>query len=129
MAGDGISTRLQKEVSLVQQEISKFQELVHLDSKMNIKLQEFKEKFKGDLQSLLEHYFGPPNAATTVGVGKGKGVLRAPPGLAPKESIAPNSKISIEMGSAPMQVLGEEVSNRLFRLECLKFDGIEFRGW
>ncbi|KAK5785714.1 hypothetical protein PVK06_040324 [Gossypium arboreum] len=88
MAGDGLSTHLQKEVNVMQQEISKIQEeLVQLDTKMDIKFQEFKDEFKRDLQTLLGQYFGSPNAGVT---GKRKGVMRgAPPGFAPKDFVAP----------------------------------------
>ncbi|KAK5838992.1 hypothetical protein PVK06_007743 [Gossypium arboreum] len=50
MAGDGVSTRLQKEVSALQQDMSKMQEeLARLEAKMDTKFLEFKEEFRGDL--------------------------------------------------------------------------------
>ncbi|KAK5843477.1 hypothetical protein PVK06_005934 [Gossypium arboreum] len=56
---------------------------------MDTKFQEFKDKFRGDLQTLLGQYFGRP----TIGViGKGKGVMGgAPPGFAPKDFVTPNA--------------------------------------
>ncbi|PPS19195.1 hypothetical protein GOBAR_AA01386 [Gossypium barbadense] len=83
MAGDGVSTRLQKE-----------------------------DKFRGDLQTLLGQYFGPP----TIGViGKGKGVMGgAPPCFAPKDFVTPNaSQVLAEVSVAlPVDVGSVHLYNR-----------------
>ncbi|KAK5838446.1 hypothetical protein PVK06_007176 [Gossypium arboreum] len=83
MAGDGVSTRLQKEVGGLHQEVSKLQEeIVRLETKMEARFQEFKDEFRGDLQALLGQYFGPPPTGPTAHstTNKGKGVLGAPLG-------------------------------------------------
>lgn len=47
MVGDGVSTRLQKEVGSLQQDISKIQEeIAHLETKMENRLQEIKVEFR-----------------------------------------------------------------------------------
>ncbi|KAG8503273.1 hypothetical protein CXB51_001257 [Gossypium anomalum] len=93
MVGDGVSTRLQKEVGGMEQEISKIQdEIVRLETKMETRLQEFKDEFQGDLQALLGQYFGPPPKGPSLNgtLDKGKGVLGAPSGFLPKDSELPH---------------------------------------
>ncbi|KAG8483504.1 hypothetical protein CXB51_022371 [Gossypium anomalum] len=80
MAGDGVSTRMQKEMGNMQQEISKIhEEMARLETTMDSKFQAFREEFRGDLHALLNKYFD-----------KGKGVLGVPPGFPQKEGDALN---------------------------------------
>lgn len=137
MAGDGVSTRLQKEVVSMQQEISKIQEEMGLlETKMENRLKEFKEEFRGDLQAMLGQYFGPPSKSSLVNatVDKGKGVLGAPPGFSPKDSNLPHTQAEpfvMEGGSVHVreQTLASEASMKVSKLDCPKFDGTDFRGW
>ncbi|XP_012453555.1 uncharacterized protein LOC105775598 [Gossypium raimondii] len=137
MAGDGVSTRLQKEVGGMQQEISKIhEEITRVETKLEQRLQDFKTEFQGDLQVLLSQYFGPPPVGSSANVSgdKGKGVLGAPPGFGPKnrdfppmqaETVIPNG--GSEQVKDSSHIAGVSINHS--RLECPKFDGTDFRGW
>ncbi|KAH1031484.1 hypothetical protein J1N35_043658 [Gossypium stocksii] len=63
MARDKVSTRSQKEMGNMQQEISKIQDEMtqmeaRLEAKMDSKLREIKEEFRGDLRALLGRIVG-----------------------------------------------------------------------
>ncbi|TYG66597.1 hypothetical protein ES288_D05G013800v1 [Gossypium darwinii] len=121
----------------MQQEISKIQEeFAHLEAKLDSQLQEFKTAVRGDLQSLLVQYFGPPptGSSVTAAADKGKGVLGAPPGFLPKTTdlLPGQTEPFVPDGGSvhvrdPSYVAG--VFTRTSRLECPKFDGNDFRGW
>ncbi|TYH65326.1 hypothetical protein ES332_D06G048600v1 [Gossypium tomentosum] len=137
MSGDSVSTRLQKEVSNMQQEISKFQEkFVHLEFKMESRLQEFRTELRGDLHSLFVQYFGPPPTGlpVTAAVDKDKGVLGAPPGFLPKDSNPPQVQTDPSIAAGGSVHLREQpialgASGKGNRLECPRFDGTDFKGW
>lgn len=137
MAGDGVSTRLQKEVGGMQQEISKIhEEMAHLETKMENRLKEFKEEFWGDLQTLLSQYFGPPPKSPPVAgtVEKGKGVLGAPPTFPLKDSVPPQVQTGPSFAEGGSVHLSEQqvvsgASGKCNQLECPKFNGSSFRGW
>ncbi|KAG8493301.1 hypothetical protein CXB51_010861 [Gossypium anomalum] len=108
MTGDGVSTHLQKEVSGLQQKVSKLQEdFVRLEAKVETRLQEFKEEFRGDLQMLLSRYFGPPRMGLQL-----KG-----------------SRIREKAVHQRNQSYVGDASIKSSRLECPRFDGSDFRGW
>ncbi|TYI05474.1 hypothetical protein ES332_A10G090400v1 [Gossypium tomentosum] len=117
--------------------LSKLQEeMMRLETKMDTKLQEFKEEFRGDLQALLGQYFGPPpnGPSTTSTLDKGKSVLGAPPGFSSKDTEVPNVPLGhnlVDMGSVNLRnhsnVMG--ISDKISRLECPRFDGSDFHGW
>lgn len=78
MAGDRVSTRLQKEIVSVQQDVSKLQaELgrleVKMETQMDTKFQEFRNEIRTDLQALLEQYLGQLKLGPTVSVNEKKG--------------------------------------------------------
>lgn len=132
MTGDGVSTRLQKEVGSLQQEISKFhEEIARVEAKLEHRLQDLKSELQGDLQALLGQYFGPPPIGSSANASgdKGKGVLGAPPGFVPKNTELP--QMPTNGGSVQMKdssfATGGSVNHS--RLECPKFDGTDFRGW
>ncbi|KAH1045843.1 hypothetical protein J1N35_036627 [Gossypium stocksii] len=88
MTGDSVTTRLQKEVSCLQQDMSKIQEkMARLDVRVDSKFQEFREEFRNNLQALLGQYFGHPMTGPSAGIGKDKGkwVLGAPLRFPPKD--------------------------------------------
>ncbi|KAH1121481.1 hypothetical protein J1N35_004641 [Gossypium stocksii] len=117
MDGDGVTTCLQKDVGLLQQEVVKLQgELSKWDVKLETRLKEFKDDFKSELRfelhNLFEQYLGNLTLTTsnTVAQVKGKKILGGPPprfplkeplevslGFRAKESMATHS--SLEMGS------------------------------
>lgn len=71
MAKEEVTTRLQKKVTLLQQEITKMQRKLSLldtksEAKMDAILQAFKEEFMGDIHNLFEQYLG--NIAVTSNV-------------------------------------------------------------
>ncbi|KAH1072510.1 hypothetical protein J1N35_024838 [Gossypium stocksii] len=74
---------------------------------METRFQEFKEKFCGDLQLLLGQYFSPPPGGSLVNVvtDKGKGVLGAPPGFVPKETVAPQVLLDPKIADTEGRVL------------------------
>ncbi|KAG8497362.1 hypothetical protein CXB51_008586 [Gossypium anomalum] len=122
MIGDVVSTRLQKEMGSMQQEISKIhEEMARLEATIDSKFQGFREEFRGDLQALLSKYFD-----------KGKGVLGAPPGFPQKEPdtvlVGPNFVVMSSVnGKGQSSLVG--AFDKVSRLECLKFEGNDFRGW
>ncbi|KAG8472604.1 hypothetical protein CXB51_034405 [Gossypium anomalum] len=137
MASDGVLTRLQKEVGSMQQEISKLQEvMLRLEAKIDTKFQEFKEEFRGDLQALLDQYFGslPTGSLANGATDKGKGVLCAPLRFLPKETEFPQAPVDPKLTEASRvhqqnqsQMVG--ASAKTSRLECPRFDGIDFKRW
>ncbi|MBA0672076.1 hypothetical protein Goklo_029068 [Gossypium klotzschianum] len=73
MASDGISTRLQKEVGSMQQQISKIPEkIAQLETKMENRLQDFRTELRSDLQALFRQYFGPPPAGSSSNISQDK---------------------------------------------------------
>ncbi|KAG8495806.1 hypothetical protein CXB51_007710 [Gossypium anomalum] len=137
MAGDSVSTRLQKEVGNMQQEISKIQEeIARLETKMETWLQEFKGEFREDLQAMLGQYFGPPpkGSPENGAMDQGKGVLEAPPKFLPKDTEhppAPRDPLVADASSVHLrpQTFVAGASANISRLECPRFDGTDFRGW
>ncbi|TYH48721.1 hypothetical protein ES332_D10G086600v1 [Gossypium tomentosum] len=137
MAGEGISTRLQKEVSNMQQEISEFQEkFVYLEVKMESRLKELRTELRGDFQSLFIQYLGPPPTGlpVTAAGDKDKGVLGAPLGFLPKDSDPPQAQTDPSIAAGGSVHLREQpialgASGKGNRLECPRFDGTDFRGW
>ncbi|KAB2007909.1 hypothetical protein ES319_D10G062500v1 [Gossypium barbadense] len=137
MAGEDVSTRLQKEVSNMQQEISKFQEkLVHLEVKMESRLKELRTELRGDLQSLFVQYFGPPPTGlpATAAADKDKRVLGAPPRFLPKDSDPHQMQTDPSIAAGGSVHLREQpialgASRKGNRLECPRFDGTDFKGW
>ncbi|KAH1055374.1 hypothetical protein J1N35_033439 [Gossypium stocksii] len=128
MVGDDVTTRLEKEVSVLQQEVSKRQEeLARLDTKMETRLQVFKEEFKGELHSLFGQYLGHSNPATGA-TAKRKGVLGGPPpGFAPKDSVDPtNGQVPASVSTHSIPELGsvhfQSRSTVLDRSSRQKFD-------
>ncbi|PPD88400.1 hypothetical protein GOBAR_DD14661 [Gossypium barbadense] len=85
MTGEGVTTRFQKEVNILQQEMVKVQgELSQmestLDPKFEVRLLGFKEEFKFGLPDSYEQYFGSSGSTNNEAAqGKGKGILRRPP--------------------------------------------------
>ncbi|KAK5771699.1 hypothetical protein PVK06_047937 [Gossypium arboreum] len=118
MAGDGVTTRLQKDVFVLQQEMVKVQnELSQLDSKWDTKIEArfkgFKEEFQVEIHFLFEKYLGNTTASntTTTIQAKGKGVLG---GLPPRFLAKDNLK-------ALPQTAGQPTPNSVrikFLLEC-----------
>ncbi|KAG8474652.1 hypothetical protein CXB51_031192 [Gossypium anomalum] len=71
MVGDGVTTRTQKEVGQLQQELSKLQ--TDLDKKLETRLASFQDEFRVELKIVSQD--------------KGKGILGgAPPGFPPNDT-------------------------------------------
>ncbi|KAH1089985.1 hypothetical protein J1N35_017242 [Gossypium stocksii] len=109
MALEGVTMRMQKELGLMQGELTQLSEL----------------------HSLFEQYFGqsPPALVTGVMTCKGKGILGSPPGFLAKEHLLV-SPIP-DLGHSSMSSRGGtlEVGNTSFLVNCPHFDGGNFRGW
>ncbi|TYH63319.1 hypothetical protein ES332_D07G183600v1 [Gossypium tomentosum] len=91
MATDGITTKLQKEMGQLQQELSQLR--VDIDAKLDTRLKGFQEGFKGDMRfelySVLEQFLGQPQHGGTgsINQSKGKEILgKSPPGFPPCDS-------------------------------------------
>ncbi|KAK5818899.1 hypothetical protein PVK06_023849 [Gossypium arboreum] len=112
MASNGITTRLQKEVSHLQQEMPQLQvELSQWDIKFDNCIKELQKNVRRDtkskLQSLFEQYLGHLSSAATVGSSqdKGKGILRSPlPGF--PSCNAHMVSLMVELGSVGTPVHG-----------------------
>lgn len=102
MTGDGISTRMQKEIGQIQGELSHMQlELSQWDTRLDTKLKdlqaeiksevrsELRSKLRSELHSLFEQYLGPqqPSVVGNASTSRGKGVLGTPPGFPPQEQL------------------------------------------
>ncbi|KAH1055411.1 hypothetical protein J1N35_033476 [Gossypium stocksii] len=89
MANNGVTTKLQKEMSMLQEELSQLH--VEIDSKINSWLKDFNDTIKDEicteLHSLFEQYFGQNSSSTVVetSLDKGKGILRSPPSRIPSK--------------------------------------------
>ncbi|KAK5792971.1 hypothetical protein PVK06_034104 [Gossypium arboreum] len=76
MANDGVTTRLQKEISQLQQEFTQLK--LDLDTKIDTKFQSFHDMIKGKirteirtgLQALFEQYMGQPTQISVVSTSK-----------------------------------------------------------
>lgn len=76
MANNGVTTRLQKEMSQLQQDFTQLK--TDLASKIDTKLQSFHDTIKGEirteicmgLQTLFEQYMGKSTLASAVGTSK-----------------------------------------------------------
>ncbi|KAK5793996.1 hypothetical protein PVK06_035185 [Gossypium arboreum] len=101
---------------------------------METRFQEFKEDFRGDIQALLGQYFGPPPSGPPVNVDKRKGVLGAPPRFLPKDTECPKAPVDPKLTDASSvhqrnQFYMGGTSTKTCRLDCLRFDDNDFRGW
>ncbi|KAA3472231.1 Retrovirus-related Pol polyprotein from transposon 297 family [Gossypium australe] len=130
MVGDGVTTRMQKELGLMQGELTQLQvEFSQLDAKIDARLKEFQEGIKSEvrsevrselqseLHSLFKQYFGqsPPVLITGAGMAKGKGILGSPPGFPVKDHLLV-SPIS-DLGHSNLSSRGGK-SLRLVSLFC-----------
>ncbi|TYH34019.1 hypothetical protein ES332_D13G099500v1 [Gossypium tomentosum] len=143
MAGDGVTTRLQKNVIFLQQEFQKMQwEISQMDGKIDVRLetylQGFKNDFKGEikpelqtlrseLHGLFEQYFGslivPSNVATQ---DRGKGVMGSRP---PPPGFPPKSPPNTSQPSVIMSFPNSSNQEKVVRWGCPCFDGTRFRAW
>ncbi|KAG8480509.1 hypothetical protein CXB51_024639 [Gossypium anomalum] len=144
MAVEGESTRMQKELGLLQRELTQLQvEFAQLDARIDARLKDFQEGIKSEvrsevrselrseLNSLFEQYFGqnPPITVAGVATGKGKGILGSPLGFSAREHllVSPISDLVHSNMSSRKGTL--DVRNSSFRVDCPHFDGGNFRGW
>ncbi|KAH1046829.1 hypothetical protein J1N35_037613 [Gossypium stocksii] len=90
MATKGVTTRLQKEMGMIQSKLTQLQvKFTQLDASIDACLKDFQEGIKtkihsevrSELHSLFEQYFGetPPPTVTGLVSNKAKGILRGPP--------------------------------------------------
>ncbi|MBA0655615.1 hypothetical protein Goklo_008082 [Gossypium klotzschianum] len=85
MANGGVTIPLQKEMGLLEHEMSQLQlEFIKLDTKLESRFKDLRDEFKGEirseLHSLFEQYFGQ-SATSAHGMvqDRGKGILGTPP--------------------------------------------------
>ncbi|TYI21885.1 hypothetical protein ES332_A06G068200v1 [Gossypium tomentosum] len=140
MAVKKVTTRIQKELGIMEGEFTQLQvKFTQLDARIDARLNDFQEgiksevrsKIRSELYSLFEQYSGQSPLVTVTGVmiGKGKGILGAPPGFLIKEHLVV-SHIP-DLGHSSMSLRGGtlEVGNTSFRVNCPHFYGGNFRGW
>ncbi|KAG8490888.1 hypothetical protein CXB51_014747 [Gossypium anomalum] len=134
MANGGITTRLQKEIGLLQHEFS------HLDSKLDAKLdakldtrfKDFRDKFKSEirseLHSFLEQYFGQSStSAHGMCQDQGKGLLgTTPPRFPPEDRLAMSPAADVGHLGTHSQVRIVDFMGKMFQLQCPHFDGKNF---
>lgn len=134
MANDGVTTRLQKEMSQLQQELSQLR--TDMDAKLDTRLKEFQERFKGDMRSelysVLEQFLGQPQheSPSSTLQRKGKGILgESLPSFPPRDSLllSPNENLDPVGHFARCSSLETRVQK--FRYDCPRFNGTNFRGW
>lgn len=134
MAGDGVTTKLQKEVTIIQQKIRKIQnELSQLDLKWDAKMEDHFQRFKDsqmEMHSLFGKYMGNTTVASvlTTAQAKGKGVLGGPPLEFPtKDSLKALPQIMGQLDPNPPTT--RFYLEHGYRLECPRFDDTNFRSW
>lgn len=106
---------------------------VDIDSKIDSRLKDFHDTIKceirSELHSLFEQYFSHSSSTSIGGVGmdKGKGVLESPAhGVLPKEQLVLSPLPDLGTTARVSKV---NISSKPFRLNCPRFDGVNFRGW
>ncbi|TYI32586.1 hypothetical protein ES332_A04G074800v1 [Gossypium tomentosum] len=144
MAVEGVSTRIQKELGMMQEELTQLQaEFSQLDARIDARLKDFQEGLKSEvrsevqselrseLHSLFEQYFGqvPPVPITGLASGKGKGILGSPPGFLAKEHLIVSPMPDLGHSSMSSREGTVENVNTSFRVDCSHFDGANFQGW
>ncbi|KAA3468827.1 Retrotransposon gag protein [Gossypium australe] len=127
MASEGVTTRLQKDMARLQQEI------VDIDVKMDGRFKDFQESFKNDIRTefyyLLEQLLGQPQTlgAANFRQRKDKGILGEPlPGFPRKKPIilSPQSDLGSYSRVSSVECTAKEV-----KFDCPRFDGLDFLGW
>ncbi|KAG8488175.1 hypothetical protein CXB51_018702 [Gossypium anomalum] len=134
MANDGVTTRPQKEMSQLQQELSQLR--TDIDAKLDTRLKEFQEGFKGDMRSelysVLEQFLGQPQhgGPSSILQRRGKGILgESPPGFLPRDSLLLSLKADLDPVGPFARCSSFEPKVQKFRYDCPRFDGTDFKGW
>lgn len=140
MAGEGITTRMQKELGQIQGELFYIQsEFPHLDARINSRLKGLQEDIKSEvrtelrseLHSLFEQYFGqgPLVAAGCADSSKGKGILGSPLGFPTQEYVVVSPMVELSHSNNFSRAMLAETDRSTFRMSCPLFDGDNFRRW
>lgn len=137
MTGDGVTTRMQKELGQIQGELSHIQsEFSQLDARIDVWLKGLQEDIKSEvrtelrseLHSLFEQYFGqgPPVAVGCAGRSKGKGILGYPPGFPSQEHLIVSPMADLGHSNTSSRGMLAEVDHSTFRMACPLLDGENF---
>ncbi|KAG8473621.1 hypothetical protein CXB51_036012 [Gossypium anomalum] len=143
MAGDGITTRLQKDMGvmqkdmgLMQQELAQLQTNVsQMDTRIESRFKEFHETIKVGIQTELQNFFDQyvgRATPTTQGqtLDKGKEVLGGTPlGFPPKESLLLSLIVRSSHGGINSRASTLDSMGRNSKFECPRFDKANFRRW
>ncbi|KAK5846697.1 hypothetical protein PVK06_002994 [Gossypium arboreum] len=125
----GVTIRLQKEISQLQQELSQLR--VNINAKIATRFKEFQDGFKGDMQaelySLLEQFLGQTQhlgvGSFSSGQGKGKGLLgESPLRFPPRKSLAQSRKSKLEPITLFSQFPTNEPKINQLKWECHHFN-------
>lgn len=106
------------------------------DAKLDTRLKELKDDFRGELQSklqnLFEQYLGNPTPAVSnlAAQDKGKSILAdASPSFPSRDPLDAHPMLELGSSGTPSRSSLLDWNSLSHKLECPKFDSFNFRGW
>ncbi|KAH1046427.1 hypothetical protein J1N35_037211 [Gossypium stocksii] len=145
MATRGVTTRLQKDMRVMQNELAQLQvEFTQLDVRIDVRLKDLQERIKSEfhskvrsglrseIHSLLKQYFGQtlPTAVTGLVSNKGKGILGGfPLNFSTNEHLVVSPMLDLRHIGVSFRGGTLDAMTNPFQVDCPHFDGGNFKGW